>query len=77
MGSEITSTKSPLLELKGHVAVVVAADWMTGGSQVITASWDRTATLYDSETGEVINTLTGENDSEVVTENWCFMNVSF
>ncbi|XP_064613424.1 WD repeat-containing protein 37-like [Liolophura sinensis] len=61
MGSEIASIKSPLLELKGHVAVVVAADWMTGGSQVMTASWDRTATLYDGETGEVINTLTGHD----------------
>ena len=39
--------------------MVVAADWMSGGSQVITASWDRQAILYDVETGEQINALTG------------------
>ena len=48
------------LELQGHTGVVMAADWLATTSQVITASWDRTANLYDSESGEVINTLTGE-----------------
>ncbi|XP_041371688.1 WD repeat-containing protein 37-like isoform X2 [Gigantopelta aegis] len=47
------------MELTGHVGVVMAADWMAGGSQVITASWDRQAILHDVETGEQINTLTG------------------
>ena len=48
------------MELQGHSGVVIAADWMPGGSQVISASWDRTANLYDAETGELITTLTGE-----------------
>ena len=58
---EPTCIRHPTLELTGHSGVVIAADWLSGGNQVITASWDRTANLYDTETGEVINTLTGTN----------------
>ena len=52
--------RQPLTELTGHSSVVIAADWLPGGSQVITASWDRTANLYDAEKAEIINTLTGK-----------------
>lgn len=52
--------RQPVLELLGHSAVVIAADWLLGGSQIITASWDRTANIYDAETGALINTLTGQ-----------------
>ena len=45
--------------------MVVAADWMSGGSQVITASWDRQAILYDVETGEQINALTGNKICDI------------
>ena len=48
------------LELLGHMSAIIAADWMPGGNQVITASWDRTANIFDAEKGEIINTLTGE-----------------
>ena len=51
--------RTPSMELQGHSSVVIAADWLTGGGQVITASWDRTANLYDVETGDIVNTLTG------------------
>ena len=51
--------RTPLQELIGHVSVVIAADWIFTGDQVITASWDRTAILFDAETGENISTLTG------------------
>ena len=62
--------RQPALELLGHTGVVIAADWLPGGNQVITASWDRTANVYDAETGAVINTLTGkfilyENENQV------------
>ncbi|KAK3096968.1 hypothetical protein FSP39_005229 [Pinctada imbricata] len=49
------------MEFTGHRAVVVAADWMSAGNQVITASWDRSALLHDSETGEQISVLTGHD----------------
>lgn len=51
--------RQPMIELTGHVGVVIAADWVTDGSQVITSSWDRTANLYDVETGEIVNTFQG------------------
>ncbi|KAK2143224.1 hypothetical protein LSH36_863g00028 [Paralvinella palmiformis] len=58
---EPTCIRHPNVELTGHSGVVIAADWLAGGSQVITASWDRTANLYDTETGEIVNTLTGHD----------------
>ena len=56
---DITTIRQPLLELSGHSGVVIAADWITGGNQIITASWDRSANIYDAEKGELLNTLTG------------------
>ncbi|KAJ0173643.1 hypothetical protein K1T71_010792 [Dendrolimus kikuchii] len=53
--------RTPLIELIGHLGVVVAADWLTGGDHVITASWDRTANLYDVETGDCLQVLTGHD----------------
>ncbi|KAJ8714004.1 hypothetical protein PYW08_007624 [Mythimna loreyi] len=53
--------RTPLTELSSHQGVVVAADWLTGGDHVITASWDRTANLYDVETGECLQVLTGHD----------------
>lgn len=59
---EAATLRTPSLELTGHTGVVVAADWMMEGNQVITASWDRTAILFDAETGEQVTCLTGEWD---------------
>ena len=42
-----------------HVGAVIAADWFTSGKQVVTASWDRTAKLWDVETAEQVHQLTG------------------
>ncbi|CAH0400480.1 unnamed protein product [Chilo suppressalis] len=53
--------RTPLTELLGHQGVVVAADWLPGGDHVITASWDRTANLYDVETGDCLQVLTGHD----------------
>lgn len=41
------------------MGVVIAADWLAGGDQVITASWDRTANVYDVQTGELVTQLVG------------------
>ncbi|KAL5010395.1 hypothetical protein ScPMuIL_012700 [Solemya velum] len=59
--TELTTLRVPMLELTGHMGVVMSADWMTGGDQVITASWDRLAILHDAETGEQISNLTGHD----------------
>ncbi|XP_043192688.1 WD repeat-containing protein 37-like isoform X2 [Amphibalanus amphitrite] len=58
-GSNVLRT--PILELTGHSGVVIAADWLAGAEQVVTASWDRTAQLFDVNTGESLNTLAGHD----------------
>ena len=47
--------------LRSHQGVVIAADWLVGGRQVVTASWDRAANLYDVETSELVHSLTGRS----------------
>jgi len=56
---EALFVRQPMLELLGHTGAVIAADWLVSGSQVISASWDRTANIYDAETGALVNSLTG------------------
>jgi WD40 repeat protein len=56
---EIPSLRTPRCELRGHSGVVIAADWLPGGDQAITASWDRSAYLYDANTGDLLQSLTG------------------
>lgn len=53
--------RTPVKELLGHTGVVIAADWLYGADQIVTASWDRTANLYDAESGEIIHTLCGHD----------------
>nr|CAD2162688.1 unnamed protein product [Meloidogyne enterolobii] len=43
----------PLLKLTGHSDVVTDGDWLFGGDEIITVSWDRTANLFDAETGKL------------------------
>lgn len=51
----------PMATLRSHQGVVIAADWLVGGRQVVTASWDRAANLYDVETCELVHSLTGHD----------------
>lgn len=51
----------PVATLRSHQGVVIAADWLVGGRQVVTASWDRAANLYDVETSELVHSLTGHD----------------
>ncbi|KAL8588703.1 hypothetical protein ACOMHN_046475 [Nucella lapillus] len=53
--------QTPLLVLTSHSNVLIAADWVAGGSQVITASWDRSAILHDAESGDILNVLNGHD----------------
>ena len=47
--------------LTGHTGVVVSADWVAGGNQAVTASWDRTAALWDLATQTMIQALAGHD----------------
>jgi len=38
---------------------VTDGDWLFGGDEIITVSWDRTANLFDAETGKIVKTLSG------------------
>ncbi|XP_012273769.1 WD repeat-containing protein 37 [Orussus abietinus] len=58
---EAPTLRTPVRELLGHTGVLMAADWLPGAEQIVTASWDRTANLYDAETGEIIHTLCGHD----------------
>lgn len=58
---EPPTLRTPVRELLGHTGVVMAADWLPDAEQIVTASWDRTANLYDVETGEIIHTLCGHD----------------
>nr|XP_055037737.1 WD repeat-containing protein 37 isoform X1 [Misgurnus anguillicaudatus]XP_055037738.1 WD repeat-containing protein 37 isoform X1 [Misgurnus anguillicaudatus]XP_055037739.1 WD repeat-containing protein 37 isoform X1 [Misgurnus anguillicaudatus]XP_055037740.1 WD repeat-containing protein 37 isoform X1 [Misgurnus anguillicaudatus] len=59
--SECPTIRVATTTLKSHQGVVIAADWLVGGKQVVTASWDRAANLYDVETSELVHTLTGHD----------------
>lgn len=62
----IETLRTPLQEFTGHSSVVVAADWISSSTdsptQIITASWDRSAILWDIETRTSIQTLTGHDN---------------
>lgn len=60
---EPMSIQQPDLELVGHMGVVIASDWMWDGNHVITASWDHTANMYDTETGALMNSFTGHDQA--------------
>ncbi|CAD5214686.1 unnamed protein product [Bursaphelenchus okinawaensis] len=56
--------RQPIRVFSGHSDVVVGAEFLQGGEQLITVSWDRTANIYDMENETVVNVLTG-HDSEL------------
>lgn len=51
--------RTPVRELIGHSNAVISADWLAGGDQAVTASWDRTANIWDVATGELLHALVG------------------
>lgn len=57
-----TLVNYPLMVLRSHSNAVSCAEWISGADQIITASWDRTAIVFDVETGDNLNTFTGHDD---------------
>uniref|UniRef100_A0AAQ4RQC2 WD repeat-containing protein 37 n=1 Tax=Gasterosteus aculeatus aculeatus TaxID=481459 RepID=A0AAQ4RQC2_GASAC len=58
---EVPTVRLATATMKSHQGVVIAADWLVGGRQVVTASWDRAANLYEVETSELVHALTGHD----------------
>lgn len=61
--SECPCVRAACTTLRSHQGVVIAADWLVGGKQAVTASWDRAANLYEVETSELVHSLTGRTAS--------------
>ncbi|XP_017784233.1 PREDICTED: WD repeat-containing protein 37 isoform X2 [Nicrophorus vespilloides] len=59
--TRVSTLRTPVCELGGHMGAISAAEWLAGADQVITAAWDRLAVLHDVETGLVLTTLSGHD----------------
>lgn len=71
--NDCPSVRVAATTLRSHQGVVIAADWLVGGKQAVTASWDRAANLYDVETSEVVHSLTGRiggREREGESDDW-------
>lgn len=53
--------RQAVVELVGHSNVVISCDWLSTVDQCVTASWDRTANIYDLHTGEMVVQLVGHD----------------
>jgi WD40 repeat protein len=49
--------RSPIKRFEGHQDVCIAAEWFPEGDMIATASWDRTANVFNVETGKVLCNL--------------------
>jgi tRNA A-37 threonylcarbamoyl transferase component Bud32 len=53
---------SELLTLRGHTNPVSSASFSPDGSRIVTGSWDRTAKVWDAQSGTEVLTLTGHTE---------------
>jgi WD40 repeat protein len=49
--------RSPIKRYEGHSDACIAAEWFPDGDHLVTASWDRTANVYNVETGKILCNL--------------------
>lgn len=49
--------RSPIKRYEGHQDACIAAEWFPDGEFLATASWDRTANVYNVETGKILCNL--------------------
>ena len=48
--------------LSGHADAVSSVAFSADGSKVVSGSWDRTVKIWSADSGEVLQTLSGEID---------------
>jgi len=66
-----TALRAPRVEqtLHGHTGYVSSAAWSPDGKQIVTASADETARIWDAASGTALRSLTGHSD-EVRSAAW-------
>jgi WD40 repeat protein len=55
--SNTSIIRSPIKRYEGHLEPIIAAEWFPDGEHLVTASWDRTANVYNVETGKTLCNL--------------------
>ncbi|KAM7379790.1 hypothetical protein PAMP_005316 [Pampus punctatissimus] len=65
--NDCPSVRVATTTLRSHQGVVIAADWLVGGKQVVTASWDRAANLTVTSAVFTVgdNVVSGSDDRTV------------
>ncbi|CEF66304.1 WD40 repeat and WD40/YVTN repeat-like-containing domain and WD40-repeat-containing domain and G-protein beta WD-40 repeat-containing protein [Strongyloides ratti] len=59
---KIDTITNPSQIFEGHKNAVVSAVFFPSNDKILTASWDRTANIYDIENGVVVNSLSGHEE---------------
>jgi WD40 repeat protein len=59
--------RMPICKFEGHTDACIAADWFPDCENIATASWDRTANIYNIESGKIIRTLQHDDQLTNVT----------
>ncbi|RNA20626.1 WD repeat-containing 37 [Brachionus plicatilis] len=65
--SQPSVIRSPIQRFEGHQDACIAAEWFPDGECVASASWDRTANVYNVETGKVLCNL--QHDDHLTNVN--------
>ena len=55
--SNTSIIRSPIKRYEGHLEPIIAAEWFPDGEHLVTASWDRTANVYNVETAKTLCNL--------------------
>ncbi len=81
LAQAVREVEREIVSLEGHTGVIASASFSPDGSQVVTASYDSAAKLWDASTGKLLVSLEGHtrwiidasfspDGSRVVTASW-------
>ena len=59
----VQADEVPFVELKGHTDIVLPATFSPDGKKIVTGSADKTARIWDAETGKELHKLEGHTDA--------------
>lgn len=67
MSPNMATIRSPIRRFEGHSDTLIAAEWFPDGELLCTGSWDRTANVYNVETGKILCNL--QHDDNLTNVN--------